>query len=1035
MKKLRYLPILLGIALCLSACGEGSGETEVSASPAGTAVETASSEAAASTAEAAAEPTTVPAETEAPEEDSTFFAGFGRADITPWESVPLSGYGNAATRLSTNVLDPLTANCLALRDGNGETVLIFMLDLVGVKDTLLGPCRAAVTAATGVAGDHIYIACSHTHSGPEISLTGSGAILRYREYLYQGLAKAAVQALGDLAPAAASSGETQILGLNFVRHYLLGNGSYAGDNYGDFGAAPIVGYETEADHTIRLLRFEREDAKDILLVHFQVHPHRTGGMAKTDISADIVARIRNYVEEREDVYCSYVQGGSGNINPTSYKSGDTLTSDYKEYGVIFGKKVLAALPDLKPIRLGPIRISGSVTFTGTVDHTKDHLVPVATAIYEVFAATGDRPRCVVMGKPYDIHSCYHAKAIIDKSLLGSTLDLELDALSFGEVGLVTAPYEMFDVNASFVRDNSPYPLTLVMAYCNGYSSYVAADYAYDNTCYEADQCRFVKGTAEELASAMVGLLEELHRQETPTGTVTVTPPEREDPLAGLNWDGRVYYNYGYAYYQSGHLHTRVLNGDGKPYRLTLLAQDGSLEDFLLGDEALVRQADMLSLLCLWRDKDGRIAAVTSPDRCGCAVKWNQFVMRNGGHSVSLNSSSDGSGAAGSLTVSADTPYAMVPADPLAVSAGKASFLLFGDRITAVEDAEGSTIAVFIVSREGIEGDPGNLAAKAAVSYTYPLILSNKYYPYLINDGNVSAGLTECAGFQFREGGEILFEFSGEYTVTGYRLINQAEPEAYGGVKDYEIYTSADGAVWTLLDRGSGMSSGSREKRLDTGVRARFVKLAVTDAHCNTYLGDDVADKRVIRIAEIEIFGAPEEIYTENLARKARVTTSYAPYPGSAGGVEAPIERIIDGDHRADYSTSCRYHWSEDGEILFAFDSVRTVTGYRMYNYEWPYQWCINEAWSVYGSLDGEHWTRLAEGGIDCSSFTESVKYASELRGGEPDGGDFEAPAQARYVKLVIDRVFVGAGDNTRGSNPNGGQMADVRMYEFQILGY
>ena len=44
-----------------------------------------------------------------------FCAGFGRADITPTNSVPLAGFGNTEMRMSRRVLDPLYVSCVAGR--------------------------------------------------------------------------------------------------------------------------------------------------------------------------------------------------------------------------------------------------------------------------------------------------------------------------------------------------------------------------------------------------------------------------------------------------------------------------------------------------------------------------------------------------------------------------------------------------------------------------------------------------------------------------------------------------------------------------------------------------------------------------------------------------------------------------------------------------------------------------------------------------------------------------------------------------------
>ena len=49
--------------------------------------------------------------------------GYARVDITPKESVPLRGLGTSSERMSTDVIDPLYATCIAFSDETGNTIL------------------------------------------------------------------------------------------------------------------------------------------------------------------------------------------------------------------------------------------------------------------------------------------------------------------------------------------------------------------------------------------------------------------------------------------------------------------------------------------------------------------------------------------------------------------------------------------------------------------------------------------------------------------------------------------------------------------------------------------------------------------------------------------------------------------------------------------------------------------------------------------------------------------------------------------------
>ena len=63
------------------------------------------------------------------EENSGLLVGHSKLDITPSESVPMAGLGNSSQRKSKLVLDPIFATCLAITDADGETVLMFSIDI------------------------------------------------------------------------------------------------------------------------------------------------------------------------------------------------------------------------------------------------------------------------------------------------------------------------------------------------------------------------------------------------------------------------------------------------------------------------------------------------------------------------------------------------------------------------------------------------------------------------------------------------------------------------------------------------------------------------------------------------------------------------------------------------------------------------------------------------------------------------------------------------------------------------------------------
>lgn len=443
-------------------------------------------------------------------ETNVFRVGFGRADITPTESVPLAGYGNTERRMSEGFLNYLYTSVIAVTDEADNTVILIANDLIHPYGAYAPDARQSVSDATGVPYDQVIINCSHTHSAPDVSNTTVSSIPRYNTYIIGQITKAAVAAMEDRKPAEMYVGSGETEKHNFVRRYQMVDGSWAGDNFGDW-TLEILGHETEADREMRVIQFKREGGKDVVLVSWQTHPHLTGGSAVTTASSDIIGELRETLEAEADCYSAYFQGGAGNINTHSAWAQDNAPKarDWRAVGQSLAGTAADILKNATKVETGLIETS-VVNYTGTVNHEEDHLMTVALEIQRVWTSTGDSAKCKEMGAPYGIVSPYHANYIIQRARLPETQDVEISAVAFGDVAFTFAPYEMFDTSAKYIRDNSPYEMTFALGYSNSAVGYMPTYDAFPHGGYEVQACRFIRGTGEILADEFVAMLEALH---------------------------------------------------------------------------------------------------------------------------------------------------------------------------------------------------------------------------------------------------------------------------------------------------------------------------------------------------------------------------------------------------------------------------------------------------------------------------------------------------------------------------------------------
>jgi len=337
--------------------------------------------------------------------ESKLQLGFGRTDITPKWSVPLRGYGNTAKRMSTTVLDSQLAACLAFTDDAGETIVHLFADMTLTGFEINSRYRTKIAQAVGLPMERVHISVSHNHSGADIEAHHIPGVSEYCNCLEQALIDAAKEAMADRSPCQMYIAAIETHGLNFVRRYMIHDGSVADDNFGS-DKAGIAGHETHADPWLQLVKFTRKDKQDIILGNFQMHPHRAGGSKKYEITSDIVGALRDYVEEKLNCKFAYAPGASGNVNGHSRVKEENITANYIEHGKALGAYAEKAAAYFRPVATGPLKYK-TVTLKCAYNHTQDHLVPQAKEIAKLFEDTGNNRLCAEVGKPYGINSLIH----------------------------------------------------------------------------------------------------------------------------------------------------------------------------------------------------------------------------------------------------------------------------------------------------------------------------------------------------------------------------------------------------------------------------------------------------------------------------------------------------------------------------------------------------------------------------------------------------------------------------------------------------
>lgn len=410
--------------------------------------------------------------------------GFGRSNITPSYSVPLQG-NDWSKRWSESVMDYCYATCIAMRSGE-DTVLVFTIDIKLMTGVGYDAIKGSISDKTGVPEENIFMNATHTHSAPAIRYTWDGSTAYASEFI-DAVVSAAEEAVQDLTAATAASGYVQTEGLAFVRHYLMNDGTYAGSNFGKLDSGRKE-HAREADGQMAVVQFKREGGKkDVILVNFGTHPTFNGGSVDKIISADFPGPLRQYVEQNTDSLVAYFTAAAGDQVCRSNLPGlgkVEAKSDYVKYGELLGQYAIDALSALTPVEGNAIRL---INRDMTYATNKENL---------------DKT-------PDQLNGEYEKKWIGIRAQLGPTRAMTLRTLAVGDLGFVSAPYEMFGEQGKYIKDNSPFKTTVVMTCGEGDNSYVSNIAGFEYNCYESQVCFYARGVAEQAAKDFVSMLEEL----------------------------------------------------------------------------------------------------------------------------------------------------------------------------------------------------------------------------------------------------------------------------------------------------------------------------------------------------------------------------------------------------------------------------------------------------------------------------------------------------------------------------------------------
>jgi len=420
-----------------------------------------------------------------------FRAGAVAMDITPLH-LPVSMTGSFQDRKATSAHDPLHARCIVLESGETR-VAIVVCDVALISRDIFDAAKKMASKSTGILEDHILMSSTHTHTAPTIVPLGQCLPdLNYVKYMTQQIAEAIVQANKRLAPARIGWGvaeDPSEVGNRrwFIKPEAITETPIGGKNDKVRTNPPrdndlLIKPAGPVDPVISILSIQDGKGKPLaLLGNYSLH--YVGGIPPNQLSADYFGEFARRIGERLKAPESFVgilsNGSSGDINNYHFRSPRPRAEPFERIRAVADKIAAAAQ---------------------TVDSSIQHSVNPAFAMLERKIDLGVRRPDVdllkrskdILAKAKDSSRLNSAELYAQEQIrlydFPATMNLKLQVLRIGDLGIVAVPCEVFAEIGLEIRKKSPFKHTFVIGLANGYNGYLPTPEQHRLGGYETWPC-------------------------------------------------------------------------------------------------------------------------------------------------------------------------------------------------------------------------------------------------------------------------------------------------------------------------------------------------------------------------------------------------------------------------------------------------------------------------------------------------------------------------------------------------------------------
>lgn len=231
------------------------------------------------------------------------------------KTICLGGYLPFSRCGITHLQDPITVRALSLSDQDSHVVFV-ALDVIGIGDKLIKAIQATTyqLSNAAIAPESIFIAATHTHSGPDLQGLWGGVGSNYRQHVVTQSAAAIIAAWSNATPARIFAATT-IAEVSNRR-----------------------GWDS-VDTSVNILDFRHTQSGERIatLVNMSAHPVIIDAQTRA-YSSDYIHALRQNIEQKHGGVTLFFNGIVGDASPRTVASTSDIEQAYA-YGAMVSDKV------------------------------------------------------------------------------------------------------------------------------------------------------------------------------------------------------------------------------------------------------------------------------------------------------------------------------------------------------------------------------------------------------------------------------------------------------------------------------------------------------------------------------------------------------------------------------------------------------------------------------------------------------------------------------------------------------------------------